>query len=470
MRYSKLLFFTLCGCMVSGSIIAQMTIQVISAPQLTPLLDDIFIAGTFNEWASGDENYKLNHSGNTWSININATEGAEIAFKMTRGSWATVEGNALGAFLADRTTTYHNGQTLQITIEGWEDIAGNHTVTPNVRILDGDFFMPQLNRYRRVWISFPPGYFTNDTHYPVVYMHDGQNVFDAATSFAGEWQVDETLAGSTVQECAQTIIVGIDNGGALRIDELSPWLNTGYNEGGEGDEYLDFIVETLKPFMDENFRTLPSREHTAIAGSSLGGLISMYALSKHNNVFSKAGIFSPAFWFNTEIYEYVEAHPLSNDTKVYFVCGTNESSSMVSDMQQMYTAVLSSGVPTSNVGYLVVNGGQHNENFWANQFPTAYNFLMTCASSDIPTDEGATNEVRLFPNPVKDTFEVIISSGQLKRITVFNSKGKAVLLQDGQNGKIINVGKLSAGTYQVKVEYLSTSGLSQSKVISLLKQ
>jgi len=114
------------------------------------------------------------------------------------------------------------------------------------------------------------------------------------------------------------IVIGIDNGGAERINEYCPWENTAYG-GGDGAAYVNFIVNTLKPYIDENYRTLAGREHTGIMGSSLGGLISLYAAIEHQDVFSKAGIFSPAFWINPEVYDYVTTVGYEDYVKFYFI-------------------------------------------------------------------------------------------------------------------------------------------------------
>ena len=207
-------------------------------------------------------------------ITVNPPIGL-VKYKFTRGSWATVEGTSSGGFRPDREYNYTgSAQTTEVVIEGWEDVSQGSTAAPNVHLLDADFFMPQLNRSRRIMIYLPPDYETSQKRYPVLYMHDGQNLFDDATSFSGEWGVDESLNELHSQGDYGCIVVGIDNGGGLRIDELAPWLNTNYNEGGEGAQYMDFIVETLKPHVDANYRTFTGREFTAIMGSSLVGLIS----------------------------------------------------------------------------------------------------------------------------------------------------------------------------------------------------
>ena len=175
----------------------------------------------------------------------------------------------------------------------------------NVKLLSNNFYMPQLNKNRRIWIYLPNDYETNtNKRYPVLYMHDGQNCFDKTTAFAGEWGIDETLNYKEKNGDKGCIVVAIDNGGASRLDEYSPYVNSQYG-GGKGDDYLDFLALTLKPFIDSAYRTFPDKNNTAMAGSSMGGLITMYALFKYPNIYGKAGIFSPAFWFSNQLYTYV---------------------------------------------------------------------------------------------------------------------------------------------------------------------
>jgi predicted alpha/beta superfamily hydrolase len=128
--------------------------------------------------------------------------------------------------------------------------------------MDENFFMPQLNRSRRIWLYLPPAYETSGLSYPVMYMHDGQNLFDVLTAYSGEWEVDEALNTLASQGHKVPIVVGIDNGGTNRIGEYTPWSNPDYG-GGDGDLYIRFIVETLKPYIDQHYRTLSDRSNTA---------------------------------------------------------------------------------------------------------------------------------------------------------------------------------------------------------------
>ena len=146
-------------------------------------------------------------------------------------------------------------------------------------------------------------------------MHDGQNLFDSSMSYSGEWSVDETLNKLYSEKNLKLIVVGIDNGESKRLDEYSPWKNKKYG-GGEGEAYTKFIVETLKPYIDDNYKTLKDKNNTAIIGSSMGGLVSHYAGLKYPKVFGKIGVFSPAFWFAPEVTEFSKTHGNIKDTQI----------------------------------------------------------------------------------------------------------------------------------------------------------
>ena len=154
---------------------------------------------------------------------------------------------------------------------------------------------PQLGNHRDVLVYLPPSYPVSGRHYPTIYMHDGQNLFDAATSYAGEWQVDETME-RIAPEGIEAIVIAVPNMGAERIAEYAPFRDERVG-GGRGDAYLAFLVDTLKPDVDRNFRTRRDAEHTGIIGSSMGGLISLYAFLTRPDVFGFAGVMSPSLWF-----------------------------------------------------------------------------------------------------------------------------------------------------------------------------
>jgi predicted alpha/beta superfamily hydrolase len=211
-------------------------------------------------------------------------------------------------------------------------VAGN-PVTGNLRIAQG-IYSPQLKNKRDILVYLPPSYEGSSydgvkDRYPVIYMHDGQNLFDERTSFAGAWHVGETMQQLS-REGIEAIIVGIPNMGRDRLAEYGPFRDR-EQRGGRGELYLAFIVETLKPLIDHDFRTLPGRMNTGIAGSSMGGLISLYAFFRHPAVFGLAGILSPSLWFTREaLLDFVYRAPYWPG-RIYLDAGTREYSGPWSD-------------------------------------------------------------------------------------------------------------------------------------------
>jgi metallo-beta-lactamase class B len=438
---------------------AQLTLRVTAIPSNTPPGANIHVAGTFNNWNPSDATkiLALNLDGN-YTITLTPAAG-EVKFKFTRGSWATVEGNANGGFLPDRVLNY-NGQptTVDLTILSWEDLGGTGgggTAAPNVQILDNNFYIPQLNRNRRIWLYLPPDYNTSTKQYPVLYMHDGQNLFDQNTSFSGEWEVDESLNELHAQGDRGCIVVGIDNGGQFRLDEYSPWVNPQYG-GGQGDEYVEFIVSTLKPYIDANYRTLPGRLSTGIAGSSMGALISMYAFSERQDVFSKAGIFSPAFWFaGDESANHVATHPKQGNARVYFVSGAdeegngNQSNYVVEDMQAVADAMTAAGFGAQEKSFNVIANGQHSEWFWAQEFPDAYLWLFADITSGAPVP--GTEPLEIFPNPASTWVRFSgLADNEKIQLKITGSDGKLWKDTVLQASEPFWVGNLPAGVYLIK--------------------
>ncbi|MGB0429766.1 MAG: alpha/beta hydrolase, partial [Bacteroidia bacterium] len=280
-QFNILLIFTVFITNAHG----QVTIVLSEIPKNTPASDPIHIAGDFQGWNPGSQNHilKIDSATGFHQIVLNDVTG-NIEFKFARGEWSKVESNENGGFYPNRKHTVLDGDTLTLQILGWEDLDGNgggsSTAAENVEILTDSFYIPQLNRYRRVWIYLPPDYYETSYSYPVLYMHDGQNVFDANTSFAGEWKVDETLNELHAKGDSGIIVVAIDNGGSHRIAEYTPWVNSQYNSG-DGADYVDFLVKELVPYINSNYRTLTQPKHTGIMGSSLGGLISTFAAAKY---------------------------------------------------------------------------------------------------------------------------------------------------------------------------------------------
>lgn len=232
---------------------------------------------------------------------------------------------------------------------------------------------PQLKSSKKIWIYLPKNYNISTKKFPVLYMHDAQNLFDSKTSYVGEWNIDETLDSIN----AQIIVVGIEHGNEKRMEELTPYKNEKYG-GGNADNYLEFIVKTLKPQIDKNYRTKTEAKNTCIMGSSLGGLVSFYGALKYPKVFGKVGCFSPSFWFNRkEIFELME-QTKSYKTKIYFLCGDNEGDEdMVRDLNAMEFQVNSKRCECMNLNKKIIEkDGKHNEKLWREGFKKAYLWLF----------------------------------------------------------------------------------------------
>ena len=250
------------------------------------------------------------------------------------------------------------------------------TAQPNVHVLPTPFVIPGLNRERIVRIYLPPGYESSRRRYPVLYMHDAQNLFDEATAYVGEeWGVDESLNALAKSRRLRLIVVGIDNGGPERIHELNAWDNPEYGKG-EGEQYLAFVANVVKPWVDQHYRTQPDRRHTAIMGSSMGALISSYAISRYPEVFGAAGIFSPAYWLAPQVFDYAAAQPPRRDARIYFYAGGSESDTMLPDMRRMVALLRRAGLPPRSLEVEVNPVGRHNEAAWRAQFPRAAAWLF----------------------------------------------------------------------------------------------
>jgi len=381
---------------LAGPVGAQATLRLTQVPSESSARAPIYVAGSFNNWNPAATQYRLTAEGDgQFMIVLPDSVHGRIEFKFTRGSWETVEQDSAGHDIPNRSFTVPpSGAALYSgTVVAWRDgrsrTPGTPTATASVSLLATHFAVPQLGRTRRIWLYLPPGYATSRRRYPVLYMQDGQNLFDAATSFAGEWGIDETLDSLHALGAPEAIVVGIDNGQRQRMDEYSPWPNARYG-GGKGDAYVDFLVSTLKPYIDSHYRTLPDRLHTGVAGSSMGGLISLYAALKHPDVFGRVGAFSPSLWFSPSIYAAARrAHP-EPGTRIAIVMGAQEGDTperYVRDVHHMVDTLTAAGFTNGGeVQATIRSEGTHSERFWRREFPMVYRWLFRedADSSPVP--------------------------------------------------------------------------------------
>jgi predicted alpha/beta superfamily hydrolase len=407
----------------------------VTVPEDTPADVAVYIAGNqpaAGRWVPGAVPLQKRDDGR-WGTKLTMPKGETLEYKFTLGSWARVENDTKGGEIRDRVLRLDADGTVYAVVERWADASGSSSAARREHTLTGileqhrDFPSKHLALTRDVLVYLPPGYrdaANATTRYPVLYLHDGQNLFDAATSFAGvEWRLDETAERLIKEEqLTPIIIVGIYNTPA-RMTEYTYSAETP-SKGRSGEEYLRFVVEELKPLIDRTYRTLPDRKNTAVGGSSLGGLISLYMASTRPDVFSMAGVVSPAlFWDETRAIKDVRSHaPYPPDVKFWVDIGTEEGSkgqgeslgSAVTDCRSLIAEFRKAGlVEGVHYKYLEVTGAKHNESAWSQRVDQMLIYFF----GKVPTAD-----------PGMQTWLTIEPSKENPR----NSEGDIIELKDGR--------------------------------------
>lgn len=265
---------------------------------------------------------------------------------------------------------------------------GGARVAGTVKVLRG-VRSEMLGNERDILVWLPPSHGLINRTYPTLYMHDGQNLFDRQTSFAGEWGVDETLE-ALATEGIEAIVVGIPNAGQRRLAEYSPFEDPRFG-GGRAADYLSFVVEVVRPLVDEAFRTTGQPEGTATIGSSMGGLISLWAFFERPDVFGLAGAVSPSIGFAGEaMIRYLERARFAGG-RIYMDVGMNEGvprrpgvgelrrdpSGYVRLVRRARELLVRKGyIEGRDLLYVEDPAGAHNEAAWAARLPEALRFLL----------------------------------------------------------------------------------------------
>lgn len=337
----------------------------------------VYISGNFNDWRTQDKEFVMEKVGTAlyhFKFTHDFVLPENILYKFTKGDWSAVEIDADGERTENRFTTKHTGIQNEHVFRwrrNWLPFKPNFL--PQIQLISDEFEIPQLNTTRKVWALLPHDYDYSSESYPVMYLQDAQNLFNENAEY-GNWEIDKKLAVMSEYKVGKIIVIAVEHAEADRVKE--------YNVGktilgkGQGKKYIKFLVETLKPYVDSNFRTKKEREFTGIGGSSMGGLVSIFSGIRYPDVFGKLMIFSPSLWVTPKIkfknYENSEA------TKIYLYAGGDESETMIEHVETFKNSMLESEFVDDKMKInLSINKlGKHNETYWSDEFPKAIEWLF----------------------------------------------------------------------------------------------
>ena len=342
-----------------------------------PEKSSIYITGNDDQLGNWQPDFtKLSEIENgKWQKKFLFRKGKKLEFKITRGSWESEALNDDGSLPTNHKLNMINDTTLMIKVNLWADkferkVEGQITGIVKYHLnINADRIQP-----RSVIVWLPPFYFLEtERRYPVLYMHDGQNVFDPRTStFSIDWQIDEA-ADSLIRKnlIEDLIIVGIYN---------TPDRRSEYSENDTGYAYMNFIVDSLKPFIDKNYRTLPDGENTATGGSSMGGLVSFMLTWEHSDEFSKAICMSPAFKFKRfDFVDNVSSYTGNKKPiKFYIDNGGDETdSTLQSGIDEMLLTLKEKGFnEDDDIYWFKDENALHSETSWSKRIWRALIFLF----------------------------------------------------------------------------------------------
>ncbi|MCF8323122.1 MAG: carbohydrate esterase [Flavobacterium sp.] len=337
----------------------------------------IYISGNFNNWRTQDKDFmmhKIKDNLYHFQFRNDFEYPEELLYKFTKGDWSEVEIDAQGNRTENRSTKNFLGIKNDYVAKwrrNW--LPFKQSYLPQVLLISDEFEIPQLNKTRKVWALLPHDYDSSNDSYPVMYLQDAQNLFNEEAPY-GNWEIDKKLAVMAEYKIGKIIIIAIEHAEEERIRE--------YNVGktilgkGQGKQYLKFITETLKPFVDTNFRTKPERQHTGIGGSSMGGLISVFCGLIYPKVYGKLMIFSPSLWVVPKLT--IDSENENNDdTKIYLYAGGEESENLIEQVKNFKNNMIASEFVKDKMKInLSINlEGKHNETYWSDEFPKAIEWL-----------------------------------------------------------------------------------------------
>jgi predicted alpha/beta superfamily hydrolase len=352
---------------------------VVHVPENTPPEQPVFLAGdgpALGGWSADGVRLERWDDG-THRAWLAIPPGFRGRFLVTLGRWRDTESDGWGHEISPRELHITHPTTIEAHVRGW----GRNSVHYH-----HDFPSEYLPHRRTISVWLPPGYdFDSHRYYPVLYMHDGQNLFDPDTAFAGNpWWADEVAEREIRPGRVQPlIIVGVANT-PDRISEYGPQRGGRTGPGDWSREYGRFLVQEVKPFIDAHYRTLRDRENTGVAGSSMGGLISLHLCKWYPDVFGKCAAMSPSLWWDRE--HFIQNLHVSTEwlahCRVWLDMGTREGgseagmSSMLDRVRRLGAQLIRRGMRQGEQLHVEeVDGGRHNEGSWGDRFDRVLRFL-----------------------------------------------------------------------------------------------
>lgn len=338
----------------------------------------VYMSGNFNNWRTQDKEFIMKKIGiNTYCYQFSDDfEFPEILlYKFTKGDWSDVEIDEYGNRTENRSTINRKGIQRE-HVSRWRRnwLPFKQPYLPQVLLISDEFEIPQLNKTRKIWALLPHDYDSSGESYPVMYLQDAQNLFNEDAPY-GNWEIDKKLAVMAEYKIGKIIIIAIEHAEEERIKEFN--VGKTVLGKGQGKQYIKFVTETLKPFVDYNFRTKKEREFTGIGGSSMGGLISVFCGLMYPKVYGKLMVFSPSLWVVPKLIVDSE-NENTEDTKIYLYAGGEESESMIEHVQSFKDNMIASEFVKDKMKInLSINmEGKHNETYWGAEFPKAIEWLF----------------------------------------------------------------------------------------------
>lgn len=361
-------------------------------PHLTILLTTdeederpVYISGNFNQWLTQDKHFQMIKVGKGlyhYQFSADFVYPDEMQYKFTRGDWSEVEIDQYGNRTENRSCKIKQGIQKE-HVAKWRRnwLPFKPTFLPKVHLVSEEFEIPQLNKTRKVWALLPYDYEDSTERYPVMYLQDAQNLFNEKAQY-GNWEIDKKLAVMAEYKIGKIIIIAVEHADNERILEFN--VGNTVLGAGQGKKYIRFLTDTLKPFVDSNFRTKPEREHTGIGGSSMGGLVSIFSGIMYPEVFGKLMIFSPSLWVVPKIKLSFLDMEEADDTRIYLYAGGDESATMIDHVKNFKKRLLKkdSLKDKMKIRLSINEQGKHNERYWSDEFPKAIEWLFYSIKED----------------------------------------------------------------------------------------